>query len=150
MADALLLVGEGAAGDALAEAAHRAGRPVIHARLAVPGAVRDVIAGRDLLAFCGIGRPEKFVETLGAAGARNAVLRPFPDHHVYGDADAERLLDEARRTGLPLVTTEKDAVKLKGTEGLDRLAAATMVIPARLVVDEAAALAPLVARLRRP
>ncbi len=150
MADALLLVGEGAAGNALAEAAHRAGRPVIRARLAVPDAVRDAIAGRDLLAFCGIGRPEKFVETLGAAGARNALLRPFPDHHVYGDADAERLLTEAQRTGLPLVTTEKDAVKLKGTEALDRLAAATMVIPARLVVDDAAALAPLADRLRRP
>lgn len=150
MADALVLVGDGEAGDTLAEAAERLGRPVIRGRLAVPEAIRDRIAGRDLLAFCGIGRPEKFVETLGAAGARNAVLRPFADHHVYGDADAERLLAEAGRTGLPLVTTEKDAVKLRGTPALDRLAAATLVVPVALEVDEADGLAPLLARLRRP
>ncbi|MGU9979672.1 tetraacyldisaccharide 4'-kinase [Phreatobacter sp. HK31-P] len=150
MADALLLVGEGAAGDALAEAARRAGRPVIRGRLVVPAAVCNGIAGRDVLAFCGIGRPEKFVETLGAAGARNALLRPFADHHVYGDEDAERLLAEARRTGLPLVTTEKDAVKLSGTDALERLAAAATVIPVALLVDDASVIDPLLAGLRRP
>lgn len=150
MADALVLVGEGDAGDRLAEAALHVGRPVIRARLAVPEAVRSRIAGRDLLAFCGIGRPEKFVETLGAAGARNAVLRPFADHHAYVDADAERLLAEAGRTGLPLVTTEKDAVKLTGTAALARLAAAAMVVPVALEIVGADALTPLLARLRRP
>jgi tetraacyldisaccharide 4'-kinase len=149
LADALLLVGDGTPGDRLAEDARRAGRLVIRGRLAVPAAARGWLAGRDVLAFCGIGRPEKFAETLGAAGARNALLRPFPDHHVYGDADAERLLDEARRTGLPLVTTEKDAVKLTGSAALDRLAAATTVIPAPLAVDNAAVIAPLLDRLRR-
>ncbi|MDP3547573.1 MAG: tetraacyldisaccharide 4'-kinase [Phreatobacter sp.] len=150
MADALLLVGEGAPGDRMADEARRAGRPVIRGRLVVPEAVRHSIAGRDVLAFCGIGRPEKFVETLGAAGARNALLRPFADHHVYGDEDAERLLAEARRTGLPLVTTEKDAVKLSGTDALERLAAATTVIPVALLVDDVAAIAAFLAGLRRP
>ncbi len=115
------------------------GRPVMHGRLVVEPADRDWLAGRDVLAFCGIGRPAKFVETLGAAGVRNAVLRPFPDHHAYTAADAERLLAEARATGLPLVTTEKDAVKLKGTPLLDRLAAAARVIAVSLAVDEAEA-----------
>lgn len=135
-ADAVLVIGPGEAGEELAALAGDLGRPVIHGRLVVEPAARDWLADRDVLAFCGIGRPAKFVETLGAAGVRNAVLRPFPDHHAYTDADAERLLAEARATGLPLVTTEKDAVKLKGTPLLDRLAAAARVIAVSLAVDE--------------
>ena len=150
MADALVVIGDGQPGERLAAEALRAGREVIRGRLAVPATERGWLAGRDVLAFCGIGRPEKFVETLGAAGARNAVLRPFPDHHAYGDADAERLLDEAQRTGLPLVTTEKDAVKLGGTEALDRLAAAATVIPVSLEVDGLAAVTRLLSAIRRP
>ncbi len=149
-ADALVVVGAGAAGDSLAAQAVAAGRPVLRAALEVDGEVAEWLHGRDVLAFCGIGRPAKFVETLGQAGARNAVLRPFPDHHAYADADAARLLAEAERTGLPLVTTEKDAVKLKGSPALEALAAAATVVPVRAVVDDEAALDRLLARVRRP
>ncbi|AVO46901.1 tetraacyldisaccharide 4'-kinase [Phreatobacter cathodiphilus] len=149
-ADALLVVGEGEAGEALAALAAEAGRPVLRGRLVVEAETAAWLSGRDVLAFCGIGRPAKFVETLGAAGARNAVLRPFADHHAYGEADAERLLAEAARTGLPLVTTEKDAVKLKGSPALDRLAAATRVVPVSLKVEEEAAAAALLDRVTAP
>ncbi len=138
-ADALLVIGPGEAGEELAALAGRLGRPVMRGRLAVEPETAAWLADRAMLAFCGIGRPTKFAETLGAAGARNAVLRPFPDHHRYTDADAGRILAEAKATGLPLVTTEKDAVKLKGSPMLDRLAAAAHVVPVRLVVDEAEA-----------
>ncbi|MCZ0738558.1 tetraacyldisaccharide 4'-kinase, partial [Phreatobacter sp. AB_2022a] len=108
------------------------------------------LAGRDVLAFCGIGRPAKFVETLGAAGARNAVLRPFPDHHAYTEADARQLLDEAARTGLALVTTEKDRVKLTGSAALDDLAARTTTVPVQLVPEDPPALDRLIAPVSRP
>jgi tetraacyldisaccharide 4'-kinase len=146
-AAALLVVGEGEAGDALAALAATDGRPVLRGRLVVEAEAAAWLARRDVLAFCGIGRPAKFAETLGAAGARNAVLRPFPDHHAYGDADAERLLAEAARTGLPLVTTEKDQVKLKGSPALDRLAAATRVVPVKLQVEEEAVMLALLDRV---
>jgi tetraacyldisaccharide 4'-kinase len=146
-ADALLVVGEGEAGERLATLAAEAGRPVLRGRLVVEPDTAAWLAGRDVLAFCGIGRPAKFVETLGAAGARNAVLRPFADHHAYGEADAARLLAEAARTGLPLVTTEKDAVKLKGSPALDELAAATRVVPVGLKVEEEATVAALLDRV---
>lgn len=149
-ADALLVVGPGAAGDALAATVAAGGGVVIRAGLAPDPAVAAWLAGRDVLAFCGIGRPAKFVETLGAAGARNAVLRPFPDHHAYGEADALALLDEAARTGLALVTTEKDRVKLKGAPALDQLAAQTVTVPVRLVPDDAEAFARLIAPVSRP
>ncbi|MCZ8316598.1 tetraacyldisaccharide 4'-kinase [Phreatobacter sp.] len=138
-ADALLVIGPGEAGDELAALAVRCGRPVMRGSLVVEAKARAWLQDRDVLAFCGIGRPAKFAETLGAAGVRNAVLRPFPDHHAYTDADAERLLAEAKATGLPLVMTEKDAVKLKGSPARDRLAAAATVVAVTLVVDEAEA-----------
>lgn len=140
-ADALLVIGPGEAGDELAALAARLGHPVMRGHLEVEPAARAWLQDRDVLAFCGIGRPAKFVETLGAAGVRNAVLRPFPDHHAYSDADAARLLAEAKATGLPLVTTEKDAVKLKGSPALDRLAAAATVVAVTLAVNEAEAAA---------
>lgn len=152
-ADALLVVGEGAAGEALAAEMRAAGRTVLHGRLVVEAGTAAWLAGRDVLAFCGIGRPAKFAETLGAAGTRNAVLRSFADHHVYGTDDAERLLGEAERTGLPLVTTEKDAVKLRGSPALDRLAAAARVVSVRLEVGDADAVGALldgVSAPRRP
>jgi tetraacyldisaccharide 4'-kinase len=139
-ADALMAVGAGDAANAAAARAAALGRTTLKARLVPEPAIAAWLAGRDVLAFCGIGRPAKFVETLGEAGARNAVLRPFPDHHAYTDADAARLLDEAERTGLPLVTTEKDAVKLKGSAKLAALAAAVTVVPVGLVPDDPDAL----------
>ncbi len=70
------------------------------------------IAGEPVIAFAGIGRPEKFFETLRGMGARLVAARGFPDHHVYRPAVLRRLLAEARREGAMLVTTEKDAVRL--------------------------------------
>lgn len=61
-----------------------------------------------LLAFAGIGRPEKFRETLEAAGAQVTRLVPFPDHHPYTEADLQPLL----ATGATLVTTPKDMVRI--------------------------------------
>jgi tetraacyldisaccharide 4'-kinase len=121
---------------------------VLHATLAPDPAVVGPLAGCDVLAFCGIGRPSKFAETLGAAGLRSVLLRPFADHHVYSDADAERLLAEQRRTGLPLLTTEKDAVKLTGSPALAALAAASIVVPATLDLIDPEPLEALIARLR--
>lgn len=149
-AGALLVVGVGEPGDRLAAEAIYAGRPVVRARLQVEPAIAQWLNGRDVLAFCGIGRPSKFLETLGQAGARNAVLRPFPDHHVYRDADAEQLLGEMRRTGLPLVTTEKDAVKLRGSPRLDDLAAASEVVAVRVVPDTPIVLDRLLAPFSAP
>lgn len=146
-ADALLVVGEGEPGERLAAAARAAGRAALRGRLEVDAATRGWLSGRDVLAFCGIGRPAKFAETLGAAGTRNAVLEPFPDHHAYDDADAERLLAMARRTGLALVTTEKDAVKLKGSAALEALAAATRVVAVTLTVEDRGPLQPVLDRL---
>ena len=65
------------------------------------------------LAFCGIARPQGFVQMLKGQGYEPTATVVFADHHAYGEEDVARLLAEARRCGANgFVTTEKDAVKL--------------------------------------
>lgn len=128
----LIVVGDGAAGDAVARMSRQRGLPVHRARL-VP-ATHD-LAGRRCLAFAGIGRPEKFFATLAEAGAVIAGTRPFPDHHPYRAAELAALIETARRLGADLVTTEKDAARLPAA-----LAAQVHVLPVRLVVEDPASL----------
>ncbi|MBN2752046.1 MAG: tetraacyldisaccharide 4'-kinase [Rhodospirillaceae bacterium] len=85
--------------------------PVLAARLQ-PRADAQRLAGRDVVAFAGIGRPEKFFQTLADIGAQVVHRIAFDDHHPYLPADIQPILDEAyRRQALP-VTTEKDAMRL--------------------------------------
>jgi tetraacyldisaccharide 4'-kinase len=84
--------------------------PVFGARLEPRAPER--LAGRDVVAFAGIGRPQKFFDTLGAMGARVVRRFAFDDHHPYVAADVQPILDEAFALGAVPVTTEKDATRL--------------------------------------
>ena len=61
--------------------------------------VPDAMRAQPFLAFCGIGRPAKFFDTLTAAGVRAAGQRAFPDHHPFSEADALSLIAEAKALG---------------------------------------------------
>jgi len=65
-----------------------------------------------LLAFAGIGRPEKFFGTLRGMGCTIAETRTFPDHHFYTSDELRGLHERAARLEAKLVTTSKDAAKL--------------------------------------
>jgi tetraacyldisaccharide 4'-kinase len=108
-ADALVIVGPDRAG--LAEQAAAAGVAVLHARLK-PTADAPDQAGRRVLAFAGIGLPEKLFATLRGLGAEMAAERAFPDHHPYTRAEIEALLAEAEALDAVAITTEKDRVRL--------------------------------------
>ncbi|NBX07499.1 MAG: hypothetical protein EBR12_05425, partial [Proteobacteria bacterium] len=60
------------------------------------------IKERALLAFAGIGRPERFFETLQGCGANLVKSLPFADHHPYSEADLTRLHLEATQLGAEL------------------------------------------------
>lgn len=65
------------------------------------------------MAFCGIARPENFTKMLTSARYEPIETMAFADHHPYGEADMERLVERAVRVGANgFVTTEKDAVKI--------------------------------------
>jgi len=85
--------------------------PVLAADLE-PGPEIAALAGQPVVAFAGIGRPEKFFAMLRAAGAMVAACHAFPDHHPYAARDLRPLLAEAERLGARPVTTPKDAVRL--------------------------------------
>ncbi len=63
-------------------------------------------------AFCGIGNPEGFTQTLSRL-TTVADQRTFPDHHHYSAAELDELERWRRETGADvLVTTLKDLVKI--------------------------------------
>jgi tetraacyldisaccharide 4'-kinase len=64
------------------------------------------------VAFAGIGRPEKFFDTLSACGTPPLDAVPFGDHHTYSDRDLNYLRALASDRGAQLITTEKDFVRL--------------------------------------
>jgi len=110
-ADALLRMGDGAAADAVVRQAARAGKPIFAARARPSDA--KMLVGRRLLAFAGIGHPEKFYDTVAEAGGKVALSRSFPDHHVYAEDELAELLSTAKAADLGLVTTAKDAARLR-------------------------------------
>lgn len=126
-ADAVVKVGDGEAADEVIRQAARAGRPVFQAR--TQPRMSAPFSDQPLLAFAGIGHPEKFFRTVEEMGGRISAKRGFSDHHHYTDEEARDLLRTAGRQGCRLVTTEKDAMRLRhGSKALEDLAAATTVV----------------------
>lgn len=115
--------------------------PAHHATLTPdPQSVR-AIGQRKILAFAGIGEPEKFFRTLTAAGLRVAATESFPDHHPFTEADAARLLARCERDDLVPMTTEKDQVRLAGGETRMALARRSHVLAVTLTWKDADAIA---------
>ena len=134
-AQALIVVGEGDVAD-VADQARKRALPVFRARLTPDPALIASLAGKRVLAFAGIGDPEKFFATLRAAGVAVATTRSFDDHHRYTRADAQALCAEAERSGLVLVTTEKDLARMQGDEDAAPLAARSRALPVTLTFDD--------------
>jgi tetraacyldisaccharide 4'-kinase len=155
--DALLVVGESSgAGDVIAQAGARGivgaarGLPVFHGRLVPDPAAVMALKARKVLAFAGIGDPEKFFATAVAAGIAIAQRRAFGDHHRYTAEQAAELIMQAEHDGLALLTTEKDRARMAGEPLLAALAAKAHVLPVTLVVEEVDELRRLVlAKARR-
>jgi tetraacyldisaccharide 4'-kinase len=143
-AHAVLLVGAGRGGEPVAQAARDRGLPVFHGRLVPDDATLASLHGAKVLAFAGIGNPDKFFAALAEAGIDVRTRIPFPDHHRFGAAEARELQARAGREGLLLVTTEKDLARMAGEPELAALAATVCALPVSLAVDEADAFRNLV------
>lgn len=143
--DAVLVIGEGAAGAAVARQAALLGKRVLKGGLVPDPRLAAMLEGQRILAFAGIGRPDKFFDTLRACGAILEEARAFPDHHPYDGSDLDRLRQDARARGLRAVTTAKDFARiasLNGPEAWEDL----LVLPVRLRLEDEAGLRNLLLR----
>lgn len=110
-----------------------------------------VVLPKRPVVFCGIARPENFVEMLRMKGVAEAEKVFFEDHHVYNAEDMDRLVNVARTSGADgFCTTEKDEVKLT-VAMRNRLETAGPLVVARLdltLVDEKKSMDGMIARVR--
>lgn len=102
-ADEIILTGHGPAPTALAN------RDVM--RIAVTPSDSKPPEG-PLVAFAGIGRPQKLFDSLTSSGADLREGIGFDDHYVYKAGDMDFLRKLAGDHGARLITTEKDFVRL--------------------------------------
>jgi tetraacyldisaccharide 4'-kinase len=89
--------------------------PVLRAELRQRAADIAGLGRRPVLAFAGIGRPEKFFAGLRDAGVEVAATAAFADHHPYTEAELARLFARADAARLTVVTTPKDAARLSAS-----------------------------------
>jgi tetraacyldisaccharide 4'-kinase len=135
-ADAVVLVGRDQAG----AAARLGATPVLRARI-VPDPLAQRFAGKTVVAFCGIGRPEKFFATLKELGATVAEEMPYPDHHAFSDEEIVFVLEVAAKRGAVAVTTEKDHARLSPDAKL-----MVETVPIRIEFEAPGAIEALLAR----
>jgi tetraacyldisaccharide 4'-kinase len=112
-------------------AASAPGKPMIRGSLEPDALAAAPLIGREVVAFAGIARPEKFYATLRRVGAQIVMTRDFADHHAYTSREIEVLIEEAGRRGALLATTEKDSVRLG-----PRHARAVVTLPVTLRFEE--------------
>ncbi|KFG67239.1 tetraacyldisaccharide 4'-kinase [Microvirga sp. BSC39] len=143
LVDAVLVIGDGEPGRQVALEADEHGKRVFTASLEPAPEAAEALKGRRVMAFAGIGRPEKFFDTLHACGAIVDVTHAFPDHHPFKPQEVAALRQEAEALGLLPVTTEKDLVRMA-----DASAAwpALTALPVRLRIENETGLRNLLMR----
>ena len=74
----------------------------------------ETIQNQTVAAFCGIAHPLDFFRTLEQVPVDIVNQSHFPDHHEYSSDELQAIENQGKQAGAKMiVTTEKDAVKLK-------------------------------------
>lgn len=133
-AHAVVAMGQGQGGDDFLDEARASKLPVHRAQLVTQNP--EAVAGQNVLAFAGIGRPEKFYRSLSEAGAAVAARRSFADHHAFTRRELDSLLADAKKASLTLATTAKDFVRLQPIASGEFLASLVVLEVAARFRDE--------------
>lgn len=141
-ADLLMVVGpEVARRRFLSDWASRIACPLLEAELR-PLQTGLPLRGAPVLAFAGIGNPDKFFATLESLGANILKRVPLGDHQTLTPGLMARMEADAMRLGAMMVTTEKDAVRLP-----QAFRQKVSTVPVRLEIEDDAALSAALAAL---
>ena len=82
----------------------------------------NALKGERVVALSAIGNPDAFQRLLKSLGAMVVHHCVFPDHHSYSWPDVRRVVKMADDLQADrIITTEKDAVKLRWLEGIDQV-----------------------------
>lgn len=141
-ADLLLSIGPGGAQKRFRqEWSHVLNLPHVTAHLE-PLQMGMDFAGMDVLAFAGIGHPDKFFATVRGLGANLLRAEALADHQPLNEALMKRLELEAAALGAQLITTEKDAVRLPQS-----FRRKVLTVPVRLELHDQTALDQALSRI---
>jgi tetraacyldisaccharide 4'-kinase len=109
--------------DLIGKLAQAGNIPVFHSNHRSAGIVRgdysvqlppDMLEGKKICAFAGIGEPSSFKKSILAAGAQIMSFDIFPDHHRYSRTEVKKINDHFFQSGADLLlTTEKDGMRLQ-------------------------------------
>lgn len=116
--------------------------PTVAGRLRPDQSVISDLDDAPLLAFAGIGRPERFFTTIRKAGGNLTRGLGFADHHNYTSQDLTKLQEDAGRLGAQLITTQKDWIRLPA-EWRERIS----FLPVALELEENTVLVDAIARV---
>ncbi len=87
-------------------------KPHFNARVVPDPSAINTIKDKRLIAFAGLGFPQKFFSTLKEHGGKLRKQVTFPDHHPYKTSDLTPLIQQATQEDALLVTTEKDMLRI--------------------------------------
>lgn len=97
----------------LARASHRPG--VLRA-LSGQTEPLSTVAGKRVLAFCGLGNPDGFRQTVQSLDCNIVEFKSYPDHHLYSESDEKEITALAEQVQADaVVCSMKDFVKLSPT-----------------------------------
>ena len=128
-ANAVIIVGEDSWGVRFYLERNGVDLPIFGGHFMLDETVVSLFREKKVFAFAGLGNPQKFYQSLKNVGIDVQGCEDFPDHYHYTRFDIEDLRRKAK--GLPLLTTEKDGVKLSKDMRQN-----IFVMPGKFVFDE--------------
>tara|TARA_B100000886_G_scaffold22798_1_gene14457 strand:- start:289 stop:1296 length:1008 start_codon:yes stop_codon:yes gene_type:complete len=91
---------------------------------------------KKIIAFAGIGFPNKFYNLLKKIHFNVLETKDFPDHHIYKKNELNLLIQKSKLLNATLVTTEKDYVKIGEME--DKIKKNILPFPVKLKIQKEA------------
>ena len=91
---------------------------------------------KQIIAFAGIGFPNKFYNLLKKIHFNVLETKDFPDHHIYKKNELNLLIQKSKLLNATLVTTEKDYVKIGEME--DKIKKHILPFPVKLKIQKEA------------